>query len=312
MALPLNPPTTGSAIPQAQPASNQFLTSLRQASVSAPTPSIQPNQTETVQSLINAKSGKANTTGEGPRISNIGEQQANAQAAAGVQQQLQQQQVGAQKQAGQIQQQDQDQAAKTRTLSEETSKAMDDYLNQTQSTLDQYVQGTRQLDMNKDKAKLEQMGIVMRMANDNYVSNLQREGARARLNNDAAFNDALNRSVFADEEDLMQNDLQFRSMLNADDRSFNEGLANINLDFAVQMANSNNRAAANQQMWTGIGSLAGAGVKGAATYAQMPDSATPSDSLTHEQAENVDVNPYGSQLNPGAGSTDMSDFGSVG
>lgn len=263
------------------------------------TAAVQPqplvNQTEQVQDLQAAKSGKASlTSSTSPRLSNIQEQVANQQAQQQVQQnQLQMQLQGEQAETS-AQQQEQEISNRFAQMDESAAKQMDEYLSQSQSLVDQYNQGLRQLDLNKDKARLESIGFAARLANDSYVSKLQQEAARARLDNELAFNEALARSIFAEEEDMFQSDLAFRSLLNADARKFTEELADIDLGFAMQMASDENRAAAARQMWSGVGGLAGAGVQAYASSTPASTAQTEPAAQTAPDMSSAQASNYGS------------------
>lgn len=245
---------------------NKFLDSIRQQLTQAAPTTPVPNQTEQAQSLLQAKSGKAVAPSTTPRISNIGEQLANQQTQAGVQEQTKANVQQAQNLGTQQQAQDQEINFRLRNADEQFAKSMDEYLNRSQAALDEYKQGTRQLDLSKDKARLEQLGFTMRLASDKYVDNLQRIGAQNRLDNELNFNEALARSIFADEQDMFEKDLKFRAMLGEDSRDFNQELGNIDLDFAMSMANAENKANNARTMWSGIGGLGSAGIQGYTAY----------------------------------------------
>lgn len=225
------------------------------------TPQPLQNQTEQVQQLQSAKSGKAFGPTSAPRISNIQEQVANQQAQQAVQQNAQQMQLQGEQAELSSAQQEQEISSRFAQMEESAAKQMDEFLTQSQNLVDQYTQGLRTLDLNKDKARLESIGLTARLANDKYVNALQQEAARARLDNELQFNEALARSIFGQEQDMFQENLTFRNMLSADNREFVEELSGIDLGFAMQMASDENRANAAQTMWTGIGGIAGAGVQ---------------------------------------------------
>jgi hypothetical protein len=237
---------------------------------SSGTPNAAPlgiNQTAQTQQLLQAKSGRAVADTGQPRISNIGEQLANRQAQLG-QQQLQQQ---GQTAAANVQQEEEyrqaQESTQTAALDEQSLEQMDQYTRQNEAILDEYSQGQRQLDLNKDKAKLEQVGFMARLSNQQYIDNLQREGARARLDNDTNFRENLARSVFDDEQDMFKDDLTFRSMINADNRSFADQLQNIDVDYALKMAEAENQAANQRMMWTGVGNVTSGGIQAYASNA---------------------------------------------
>lgn len=180
-------------------------------------------------------------------------------------------------------------------LDEQQMGVREQLLSRQMSILDEYSQGTRQLDLNRDKAKLEQLGQNMRLANGKYLQTLQQEAARSQLLDDARFDEEMKRTIFADEAELLQGDLEFRALINADAREFNEMLANMDLETAIAIANAENREANQRGMWEGVSSVA-SGAVGA--IGSMPGSGTP-DSTAFAQKPTV-VGPEGPVISPSA------------
>lgn len=233
------------------------------------TQSTSPNQrlgsitgeTERVQSILSAKSGKAGAGGRGPQQSSIGEALAASQGAVAGEQ-LQQQstlamQEQAQKQAGQQQQLEQGLSE----LNEKDLDVQENYNRQATSILNDLSRKGQELDFKKDKAKLEQAGFNMRLSNEQYIKNLKREGERSRLTNANSMKEAIANSVFANEQDLLKDDITFRNLMKAKDRDYADQLSNINLDFAMKMAQASNEAANNRSLWTGIGGVVSGGTQ---------------------------------------------------
>lgn len=146
-------------------------------------------------------------------------------------------------------------------LEDKRQQVQKSYTQQVQSTLDNYRQQNRTLDLSKDKAKMEQIGFQLRLSNNEYIDNLKREGVKSRLDSQLKRKEAITQTVFADEQEFMQNNLQFQSMMNQKGRDLTTALSNIDLASALALASTQNTAANSQQMWTGIGNIAGAGVQ---------------------------------------------------
>lgn len=216
-------------------------------------------QTEQAQGLMaTAQTGKALQPGTGQaRLSSIGEKLASMNTLMGAQQVTQQAglQSMAQEQQGAFAQQQQQGALAT--ISQQRLDMTQDFNNKIKGMMQDQSQNLATLDVSKDKSRVEQMGFMLRLGNEEYINKLQTEGAKARLDSKASFDDALNRTVFADETSMLNNNLQFRSMMGADQRQFNQDLSTIDLDFSLQMAQAENKAASSQMMWSGIGTAAG-------------------------------------------------------
>lgn len=213
-------------------------------------------------SAINrAAAGKASPTsgGSGPSRSN--------QQAEGLVDQVQQGAEAIQRDAqiGQlaISQQAEAQAKQAafqdKMLSEQELNQREKFLATQEQILGDYTKGVRTLDLEKDKSRLEQLGFGMRLGSDKYISQLQQEAHKARLGDALRFDEEMKRAVFADEEELLRNDLQFRALMNARGRDLQDQLATIDIDTAIALAMADNKAANQRNMWEGIGQAVSAG-----------------------------------------------------
>jgi hypothetical protein len=155
---------------------------------------------------------------------------------------------------------------KNKLLSEEQLSARDKYLSTQERILSDYTNNRRQLDLNKDKSRLEQLGFSMRLSNDKYLQELEREAKMANLSDAIAFEEEMYRTIFADEEELLRNDLDFRALLAADERTFRDELSQISLDMALDMSRADNKQASQRQMWEGISGLMQTGIYGYSTF----------------------------------------------
>lgn len=230
-----------------------------------------PSETQTLaDTLAVGQTGKATTPGVGaggPKMSNLQERLANVQTKLGTQA------LAKDTQVQQVQQdQDADVAKRAATiqdtaLEQKRQQTQTEYTQKVQATLDNYRQQGKTLDLSKDKAKAEQVGFQLRLANTAYLDDLKRNATKSRLTTDLGRKEAIAQTTFADESDMLQNNLQFQQIMNAKGRDLTTQLSNIDLDFAMQMADSASKAANSQQLWTGIGGLATAGVAAGAKIA---------------------------------------------
>lgn len=226
-------------------------------------------QTQEIAKTINVgQTGKdIDTTGEAA-ASSIGEQVARQQTETAATEQAR---AGAEQQRGletQYNKLSQDYDYAQRELGEQQRQTQNNLLDRASQILTEFEQGSRELDYNKDKAKMEQLGFTMRLSNQQYVDTLQREGKRARLDNALAFKEALQRQVYRDEEDLLANNLDFRKLLAADQRTFENELGQINIDQALAIASAESREANDKAKWSGINDITQGGIKGLDAYAK--------------------------------------------
>lgn len=266
-----------------------------------------PSETQSLaQTVATGRTGKdvsATTGAPAAKMSNLQEKLAQVQNKLGTQalaKDVETQQTGMEKDAEVAAKEAQIQDTALEQRRQDTQRQ---YTRQVQSTIDNFTNQGKQLDLSKDKAKAEQLGFQLRMSNNKYIQDLKQEGAKARLSSSLKRREEIAKSVFADERDLFASDLSFRTIMGAKGRDLTEKLSNMDLDFAMKMADANNKAANERSLWTGIGGLAGAGVQAYGAYAAQPAapsySSTGAQSLPQAQAGQQAVTEFDQSLNPG-------------
>jgi hypothetical protein len=190
-------------------------------------------------------------------------------------------------------------AFKNKLLSEDQLVAREKFLDTQKGIIQEYTTGQRQLDLNKDKAKLEQLGFSMRLSNDKYLQELDRQAKMANLSDAMAFEEEMYRTIFADEEELLRDNLDFRAILAADERTFRDEMAQINIDMALDLAKAENKALSEKQMWDGLSGLAQAGAYAYSTFGGAPQTTTTGDNV----GEGPEALSYGEtqQMSPWGG-----------
>lgn len=238
------------------------------------------DETQKLQTLLRAKSGKA-SSGSAVGASNLGEQQAVVDTNTQLQSQVAPAAaIQAQSLAGQQQAQQQQEQLQTSEI--EQSRKFDTIQNRlkTESLLSEFERNKGQIDLNRDRANAEQLGQQIRLQDKQYTDNLSREGAQARLNDSLSFNKAIARSTFGDAEEILQKGLKGKSVLDANDREFSKSLAQMGIEDAWGMFRADQRASQQRAMWTGIGSVVGAAAGAAGKSGPSPSAAAPSGDLT--------------------------------
>lgn len=222
------------------------------------------DQTSLVSSLAQAKTGKAAPANGSsvPRASALGEEQAQSQTTSALDSLRQQGQLQSQ-QIGQAEEK-QDTAAKLegRQLDQRELEIADQYSRQTDQILADYQRNREKLDVTRNKARAEQLGFNLRLGNQKYMDDLKDAGRRGRLDNSLRFRDEINRTVFRDEQDMFTDDLAFHSLMRADQRTFTEQMASMDIDYALKLAETDNKQANQSMMWSGVGGLTQAGIQG--------------------------------------------------
>lgn len=138
---------------------------------------------------------------------------------------------------------------------------------QTNQILQEFQQAGEKLDIEKNKAKVEQLGFMMRLQNDKYIAKLQDEAARAGLEDDYQFQSSCYDSQFENQIALLNSDLEFKSMINADDREFSKRMASMDIDLAWSILQSEMQASATAAKYQSVGTGIQAVIKGVQTYA---------------------------------------------
>jgi hypothetical protein len=237
---------------------------------------LQPSAGETgaqVQQLTaTAQTGKDLSTSSGgqARLSSIGEKLASlntSMSAAALSAQGTAQSAAQMQQSAATDQQFKQQAAQ---LNQKTLDMRADFTNKLDGMMQQSAEQLQSLTLQDQRSKAEQMGTMMRLASDQYVTKLNDAATRARLNNEASFKATLASTVFDQETALFGSNLQFRNMLQQEHRQAIASVANMDLDFAMSMATAENKSAAGTQMWSGIGSVAGTAGEAYANSAKTP------------------------------------------
>jgi len=179
------------------------------------------------------------------------------------------QQVGQQKKALLSQAQEVQQKQKTQAESIATTEQLSvDQMKQRENSMLQNVNRqindlhsklyNQRLDMNNDQqaAQLEQLTFLNNLSNRKWADTVKTEGAKRRLDNEGQMKEALLYANFDDMMGMLNSDIEFKKMINADERTFLEKLATITpqaaLDAAVQIQKDANAAASIQGAVKGV------------------------------------------------------------
>jgi len=158
---------------------------------------------------------------------------------------------------------DQEQAADIQQKGLETqSKEIEStFKNQSDALLQDLERSGKKLDAAENREKVEQLAFNYRLQQEDYLNQLQTLGARERLDNDLEFKEALMLRVWEGETTLLQNDQDFRRMLNADQREFQRKLGKMDINYAMDIARSMASTQNYQTIGAGVGTIIGAGAK---------------------------------------------------
>jgi len=109
------------------------------------------------------------------------------------------------------------------------------------------------------------------LENKQYVQDLQREGSRARLNDDIAFRDAAARATMGNNLEIMNKTIDNNTLFSQNERDFKRKLAQVSIADAYQMFNNEVAAGKQQAMWSGLANVAKAGIGAYGTFSSSKD-----------------------------------------
>src|SRR4029077_4954810 len=101
---------------------------------------------------------------------------------------------------------------------------------QTNQILSDLERSKGEVNVQQDQAKMEQLGFQLRLQNQAYLDNLQREGSRQRLNNDLQFKQELSATVLGDNQKLLEQQIGNKSLLDSNTRDFNKSMAQMDVN----------------------------------------------------------------------------------
>lgn len=259
--------TTTPAAPGALGVSSTRLTPTNSLTPATPTQGLGISS-EAAKRILGAASGGPLTGAAAPIKSGIRE--------ATVQQAAQAQTAEAQEKAKLAEaKQKQQEAEIANQLSEEALRIKEQALSTKQqfaAKANSLIQDLRQnmgrIDVQREEAKMKQLGFLLRLNNEKYVSRLQSEGARKRLTNMESFKDEVINTVFQNQLELADSDLRFKQLLRADERNFQRQAAEMDIDMAWDIMTSMLNDSMIQSRYAAIGQAGKAVIQAGYTYSK--------------------------------------------
>lgn len=217
------------------------------------------------QTLARAVTGKAVAAGATPQLSEQLQAQAQAETMQAQRQLVQQgQQVAAQ--LGAAEQKIEVAARRERRKLDARDLALrENAAQKVDEILTKNMRGQAELQFKRDEAQVEQMGFLMRLNSEKYIQKLEIEGRKARLDNEISFRESVQRTIFDEELKLLDESLRFKSLIRATERDFREKTAEVDINFALQIAEAEaagNNTAMRYQAISGIATASIQGVQG--------------------------------------------------
>lgn len=218
------------------------------------------DQTGRARTLLAAKSGKQVSTGQLAPQSAVGEAAAVDPARQGLTALQPQGQLAAAEVGQQAQQLGAAEEAGRADLALHKQQALQQNTIRKQQLFGEMSREGRKLDLDRDAATLEQMAHTLRLSDKQYMDMLESEGQKRRLDSDLAFKEELQKSILGSNSDLLKQSLGNKSVLAANDREFQQAIASMDINAALQMAANEAHDAQTAAKIGAAGSLANAGV----------------------------------------------------
>lgn len=228
---------------------------------------------EKVRKLLAAKSGNVAGMRQGVAQSNLGEAAAVDQTRLGQEQLAQQGQIQAQE-IGQTEQklQQQDSQARQQINLQQRANTLQNTI-QTEELLNGLERDRAGLDMEKDRARLEQTAQNLAFQDKKYIDQLQRAGEVGRLNDSLSFQRELTKSIFKENTDLLSQDIANQAAMAKDRRAYDKVLMGTRLADMLARGKMDDAAAANVGKYQALGTIGG-GLIGMAAKKYAPEEKT--------------------------------------
>ena len=220
------------------------------------------DQGEKVRKLLGAKTGKASSQA-GSQIgqSNLAEASAVDQTRLGQDQLAQEGQVQAQQIAQQEQGlQNQETLGREKIDLQQRANELQN-VTQTEELLNNLQRDRDSLDLDKDRARLEQLAQNLAFEDKQYVDQLQRAGEVNRLDDSLEFSKQLARSTFSDNLDILNEDLAQKAATAQSMRAYDKVLTRSRLADMLKTGQMLDDSAAQRARYESLGSLVSAGAQ---------------------------------------------------
>jgi len=261
-----------------------------QAGGTAPT-----GQTDRAARLLRQKAtGKAGQQSTGPVASSIAEETAAAQTRQATSQIGQQGKLAAAGLGARSRGMQQRADIEQQELDRQRTAVEQGFQRQASKLAADLKRGKGEVDLNRDRAKLEQLGTTLALQDRQYISDLQMEGRKNRLFNEQNFDISLKKDIFADMQGLFADELDLQRFLNMDERAWQERMQSMELSDIEDMHGKLMQGQGEQLFWSSVGTGASAAAQYSANHpntSQQPSTQASTPSSTSGTGKTA---PYGS------------------
>lgn len=234
----------------------------QQKSQTENTPKVK-DTTQAAQSLLSTKlTGKAAAPSAGPGISSQAEKMGITQGQEKVKEGGLTQRLQTSGLAGQAEAQQQKFDIAEKQGIEKLTEMSADFERRSDSILAAFERGEKQLDDQKDALAMEIMGQQARLANKDYLFQLEQEAKKSGLENEIKYKEEMARTIIGENLDFLKTDLAHRRFVSGSQNDFLMEMGQMDISTAMAAANQQIEAANQQSAYAGVGGLVSAGAKG--------------------------------------------------
>jgi hypothetical protein len=194
-------------------------------------------ETQRVQELLSAKSGKSISPTQQAPISNLGEQQSKA-AQATQMKSIVQPEIQRQQKAAEIQQkgQKEQQRGALQQIDVQRKGQTAQFQIKANQILSNLEQQRDALTFDQKQAKMEQASFLLAMNDQEYTRSLQDVAQRKRLDNQLNFEQEMQSLQFGDTINLLKSKLGMDNILQMNDREYRKQMSQLSVEDAIQIA----------------------------------------------------------------------------
>ncbi len=257
---------------------------LQQAQQATPT-----DNTSAAQRLISARRTGKEILGRAPQVQSTAEQMTNMGTQQGLNQAAEQNVIASQQMALQGESQELEQSEAKANFTQQSAQSLQKLATQEEQLMAEVARQQATIGQQASRQLLEQLGFNLAMQDRQYVSKLQSEGQRRRLDDDLSFKTELQQSIFKDQESLFRDKLAFKNMMNADERAFTDKLAQMDINTAMSLFKEQMRQAGVEGFFSGLGTVVSGGIAG---YTKSTADTAAKDAGMSAQAGPAPIAPY--------------------
>jgi hypothetical protein len=148
-----------------------------------------------------------------------------------------------------------------RSIGESIKMMQQDFETRTESLLNDTLRSREELSQKDLENKMENIGQLMRLQNTKYIDQLQMAGNEKRLRDGISAREELLKTQMRDGLAFLNDDLAYKKIAGATQREWETEMANMDINFAIQMTQRKINDEMSRQKYEGISGLISGGAQ---------------------------------------------------